>query len=97
MQILAIDFLNDFLDSVGLGGPFGSVFFVVMLMIFVTLVASILRASITEIIMLNFLLLIISSLLGFIPAWTLIGVAMMLMVLIYIVISDIPIGGGGGQ
>ena len=86
--------INDWLDDVGLGGPFGSMFIAVAIMSGVSFIATIYHAPLPVLVLINLILLLLAVLLGFVPAWVSVGLAVAIMSMIYIVLTDIPIGGG---
>ena len=94
MIILSLqDTINNWFTSIGMDGAFGTTFIVVSIMIAFTLIALLYNAPLPIVILLNVILLIIATLLAIIPAWVVVGVLMILMILSYIVITDIPVGG----
>ena len=86
---------QSFLEGAGLNDAFSQLFLVFMIILFVSIITSIMRAPILMILVANTLILILATALGMIPVWIIIGITLVLTLYSYMVISDIPLGGGG--
>ena len=86
---------QSFLESAGLHDAFSQLFLVFMIILFVSIITSIMRAPILLILLVNTLLLILATALGMIPIWIIIGITLAATLYSFMVLGDIPLGGGG--
>lgn len=85
-----LDFIEDILDKVSLNNDIGHVLFAVAVMGILSIVLSIFKANGLFILLLNLILFVLFASIGYFPNWTLIFIALLILILIFTFI-------GGGK
>lgn len=93
MILTVLDSINNFLEMARLDDEFSRAFIIVIIMIAASIVAYKAGANSVTIIVLNTILILLGTVIGFIPMWVVLAIIMVITLYAIMIITDIPMGG----